>query len=243
MSSQAGGRIRIAAFGAHAGDMEITAGGAILKYAAGGGKVLIAHALEPSGKWARPPHLTVEQYSEQRYNQAFEVGKALGVEVKFLGYKEGQPFDIEEMKLRVCDIIREFKPDIVLTHWKGSYHPDHVLTFLNVMEGINYAQSEELKRNEPSHRLKGLFFPENWEDPQGFQPDFYLDIGDQFETYLNAIRIYDFTSGVYSGFNYIDYYASLCRLRGMEAGYKYAQAFMVPNEWAARRQKGEFLPM
>jgi len=235
--------IRIAAFGAHAGDMEITAGALLMKYSHHGASTMTIHALRPSGKWAKPPNLTVEQYAQQRYDQAFQVGKLLGTQIRFMGYKEGEPFESEDMISKVCGVLADFEPDIVLTHWKGSYHPDHILTFLNVNEGINRAKNNASTKGKPSPRVRGFFFPENWEDPQGFQHDIYVDVSDQLEAYIDAISLYDFTDGKYSGFDYIGYYRALARLRGIEARCKYAQVFMIPNEWATRRQVGEFLPL
>lgn len=235
--------IRIAAFGAHAGDMEITAGALLMKYSLSGANTMTIHALKPSGKWARPPDLSVEEYAQRRYDQAFQVGKLLGTQVKFLGYTEGEPFENEDMLSKVCDLIDDFEPDIVLTHWKGSYHPDHILTFLNVTEGINRSKSKGLAKGKPPHKIGGFFFPENWEDPQGFQQDVYVDVSDHLDAYVQAISLYDFTDGKYSGFDYIGYYRSLARLRGIEARCKYAEVFMIPNEWAAKRQVGDFLPL
>jgi len=244
MSKGTSGRLCVVAFGAHAGDMEITAGGVIAKYAERGDRVVIVHALKPSGTWARPPGLTAEEYSEKRTGQAFEVGKALGVEkVIFLGYKEGQPVDHEEMRFKVCDLVREYKPDLVLTHWKGSYHSDHIMTHLNVTEGLVYAQSDSVRRKEDPHKVRGVFHPENWEDPQGFVPEAYVDVSGTFKRYIDAIAIYDFTSGKYSGFNYIDYYSSLCRIRGLEGKFERAEAFMTPDDWAAKRPRLQLLPL
>ena len=244
MSKSTTGRLCVLAFGAHAGDMEITAGGVIAKYAERGDRVVIVHALKPSGMWARPPGLTAEEYSEKRTGQALEVGKALGVEkVIFLGYKEGIPVDHEEMRLKVCDLAREFKPDLVLTHWKGSYHSDHIMTHLNVTEGLVCAQSDSVKRKENPHKVRAVFYPENWEDPQGFIPEAYVDIGGTFKRYIDAISVYDFTSGKYSGFNYIDYYSSLSRIRGLEGKFDRAEAFMAPDDWAANRQRFQLLPL
>jgi len=242
MSKGTTGRLCVLALGAHAGDMEITAGGLIAKYVERGDRVILVHALKPSGAWARPPNLTVEEYSAQRTNQAFEVGKALGVEkVIFLGYKEGVPVDYEEMRLKICDLVRELRPDLVLTHWKGSYHSDHIMTHLNVTEGLAYAQSDSVRGKESPHKVSAVFHPENWEDPQGFIPEAYVDISGTFERYIEAISMYDFTDGKYSGFNYIDYYSSLSRIRGMEAKFDRAEAFMAPDDWAAKRQHFQFL--
>jgi LmbE family N-acetylglucosaminyl deacetylase len=237
-------KVTVLAIGAHAGDMEITAGGLLAKYAERGNKVIIAHALKPSGTWARPPGLTAEEYSERRTKQAFEVGRALGADkVIFLGYREGVPFDQEEMRLRIGDLIRETRPNIVLTHWKGSYHPDHVMTYLNATEGMSYSQSESFKGRAGPHKPTAVFYPENWEDPEGFTPEVYVDISNAFRRYVDAISIYDFTNGKYSGFNYIEYYSSLCRVRGIEAGFERAEAFMSPNDWAVKRQRLQFLPI
>jgi LmbE family N-acetylglucosaminyl deacetylase len=244
MSKGTTGRLCILAIGAHAGDMEITAGGLIAKYAERGDRVVLVHALRPSGAWARPPNLTVEEYSAQRTKQAFEVGEALGVEkVIFLGYKEGIPVDHEEMRLEICDLVRELRPDLVLTHWKGSYHSDHIMTHLNVTEGLAYAQSDSVRRKESPHKVRAVFHPENWEDPQGFVPEAYVDTSRTFKRCIEAISMYDFTSGKYSGFNYIDYYSSLSRIRGMEAKFDRAEAFMAPDDWAAKRQHFQFLPL
>jgi len=244
MSKSTTGRLCVVAFGAHAGDMEITTGGVIAKYTERGDRVVLVHALKPSGMWACPPDLTAEEYSAQRTEQALEVGKALGVEkVIFLGYKEGIPVDHEEMRLKICDLVRELRPDLVLTHWKGSYHSDHIMAHLNVTEGLVYAQSDSVKRKESPYKVHAVFHPENWEDPQGFVPETYVDISGTFKRYIDAISLYDFTSGKYSGFNYIDYYSSLSRIRGLEAKFDRAEAFMAPDDWAAKRQRFQLLPL
>ncbi|MGB9718263.1 MAG: PIG-L deacetylase family protein [Thermoproteota archaeon] len=226
--------IKILAFSAHTGDVEITAGGTILQNAEDGGRCLILHMFKPSGKWARPPGLSAEEYAEIRVKQALEASRKLNAEAVFLGCVEGVPYDAEEVKVKMYKAILEFTPDAILMHWKGSYHPDHLachLLAIQAFERFTGEQGAEGKHGEPVE----LYYPENWEDPQGFQPEVYVDVSNVFEKYLDVIKTYDFTSGKYSGFNYVDYYSCLKRIRGLEVGFKYAEAFMTFGDWGVKR--------
>ena len=226
--------VKILAFSAHTGDVEITAGGTILKNAEEGGRCFILHMFKPSGKWARPPGFSVEEYAETRVKQALEAARKLNAEVGFLGCVEDVPYDAEEVKLKMYRSLSEFKPDVVLMHWKGSYHPDHLACHLLAIQAFERFIGEQ-KAEGKSSRLAELYYPENWEDPQGFQPEVYVDVSSVFEKYVDLIKTYDFTSGKYSGFNYVDYYSCLKRIRGLEVGFQYAEAFMRFGDWGVNR--------
>ncbi|MEM2930386.1 MAG: PIG-L family deacetylase [Thermoproteota archaeon] len=226
--------IKILAFSAHTGDVEITAGGTILRNAEEGGRCLILHMFKPSGKWARPPGLSVEEYAETRVKQALEAARKLDAEVVFLGCVEGVPYDAEEVKLKMYRSLLEFKPDAVLMHWKGSYHPDHLACHLLAIQAFERFTGEQRMEGKHGGPLE-LYYPENWEDPQGFQPEVYVDVSSVFEKYLDVIKTYDFTSGKYSGFNYVDYYSCLKRVRGLEVGFQYSEAFMTFGDWGIKR--------
>lgn len=49
--------------------------------------------------------------------------------------------------------------------------------------------------------------------PVGFTPEFYVDISDAFEKWVEGLRLCAFARGK-TGFNYIDHYSSLARIRG-----------------------------
>ena len=95
------------------------------------------------------------------------------------------PFN-EESSLRVCDVIREQKPDIVVTHWSGSWHKDHQNCHLIVRDAIFYAGLETLARSRPAHAVSKLFYADNWEDASNFMPDTYLNIDAVCEKWLQA---------------------------------------------------------
>ena len=110
-------KLHLCVIGAHIGDAEITAGGVVCKYTAAGHKATLVH-LTPGEKGN--PRLSSEVYRKQKIKEAEESAKIMGAEVRVLEYKDGELPNTEEAKLRICDLVREIKPDIVITHWKGT---------------------------------------------------------------------------------------------------------------------------
>jgi len=163
----------------------------------------------------------------------------LGAEFRVLPYKDGELEADREAKLAVCDIIRELRPQVVVTHWKGSYHRDHSNAHEIVKDAIYFASLPGLERGLPQHYVGSLYFYENWEDPLDFKPKIYVDFSDHFDRWCEAILVHEFIRGrgLPSDYPYADYYRALARIRGIEAGFKYAQAFMANEDWTGGRQR------
>jgi len=228
---------RLMVVGAHAGDAEVTCGGLIAKYSKQGFKPVIVHmTLGEKGH----PRLSAEEYAVQKRMEAERAAKALGAKPVYLPYEDGRIPVNDEVKMALCDLIREYRPDVLITHWRGSIHKDHRSTYLDVRDAVFYASLPAFKRKLPPHRVKAVYFAENWEDPYGFKPQVYVDIGEEFEVWRRAASMYSFARGE-TGFPYVEYYTCLFRLRGIEAGFKYAQAPMMPP--AQRRIRVKRLPV
>mgnify|MGYP001626221496 CR=1 FL=1 len=220
------GAAKLMVVGAHAGDAEVTCGGLIAKLTRAGHRVVIVHmTLGERGH----PRLSEEEYAVQKRREAEEAARVLGAEPVFLPYRDGELPVSREVKFRLCDLIREYRPEILVTHWRGSIHRDHVGTYRNVVDAVFYAALPAVKRERPAHRVGRLFFAENWEDARGFRPNVYVDISDVFEVWREAASAYAFARGE-TGFPYVEYYSCLFRIRGIESGFRYAQALMAPAE-------------
>jgi len=218
--------VKLMVVGAHAGDAEVTCGGLIAKLTRAGHEVVIVHmTLGERGH----PKLSEEEYAVQKRREAEEVARILGAKPVFLPYKDGELPVSSEVKFQLCDLIRDYRPEILVTHWRGSIHRDHGNTYRNVMDALFYAALPAIKREKPAHWVRRVFFTENWEDPRGFRPNVYVDISDVFEVWREAASAYAFARGE-TGFPYIEYYTCLFRIRGIESGFKYAQALMAPSE-------------
>jgi LmbE family N-acetylglucosaminyl deacetylase len=167
-------------------------------------------------------------YGEQKHREALAAAKVLGAEVAFGPYKDGQLPDDEQVRRYVADVIRNVKPTHVITHWRRSIHKDHTATHAIVMDGILLASLEGVVTGHPRHRgVTGVYYTENWEDPEGFTPYMYVDVSDEFSRWKECVTQYEFIKGGISSFPYLEYYEALARVRGAEAGKKYAVAFDV----------------
>ena len=107
----------------------------------------------------------------------------------------------------MCDLIRRLKPDIVLTHWRGSFHRDHRAAYKITMEGGFLAALPDVRREHPAHLIRGLYYLENWEDEEGYQPDLWVDVRERLgmltkEKYHRHAR-YGYARG-YQAQHYVD---------------------------------------
>jgi LmbE family N-acetylglucosaminyl deacetylase len=230
-------KLHILGVGAHAADIELVAGGIIAKYVHAGHKATLLH-LTPGEKGH--PTLSAEEYGRQKIEEAEAAAKVLGADCRFLAYGDGELPLNEEVKWQVADVIRELKPDILFTHWKRSMHRDHERTHEIVKDARFYAALPAFRRELPAHGAWGMFYGDNWEDQYDYRIDGYVDISDVYDVYIDAINQFQLTSGAVSGFRYIDYYGSRAKMLGALAGFRYAQAFMLPEGAGVR--KGQGLP-
>ncbi|MFD0869096.1 Uncharacterized proteins, LmbE homologs [Chlamydia abortus] len=225
----------ILAISAHAGDMDLTAGAVLAKYTQEGHKVTMLH-LTPGEKGH--PRLTPDEYRKQKIEEAYQFADIIGAEVRFFDYKDAElPVD-EKIKYEVADVIREVKPDIIITHWKNSIHKDHSNTYSIVQDAHFYAALKTIERELPAHYTRRMYFAENWEDMEGFEPEVFVDIPeDAFETWVKGMNAYAFARGETYGFPYIEYYKALTIVRGAPVNFKRAQAFAVPKGALNRRSQ------
>ena len=228
----------ILAIGAHAGDAELTTGAVILKETQRGGRATILHmTLGEAGN----PKLSAAEYGEQKRKEATEVAGALGAEVVFGPYRDGELPNDEEARRYVANVIRKVKPTIILTHWKNSIHKDHAATSAIVRDAVLLAALPSVKLDEPAWRgVRSVWFADNWEDADDFKPYVFVDVTGVLPAWREAVNKYAFVRGGVSSFAYLDYYTALATVRGAVAYKQHAVAFEV--EPGAKKQVIANLP-
>ena len=224
---------KIMAIAAHPGDGLFTMGAALAQQIERGGSgTLLSLSL---GEKGAPKDIHVQHYGGMQRIATQKATQLLGAEAIFLAYPDAEiPFN-EESTLAVCDAIRQYKPDTVITHWSGSWHKDHQNCYLIVRDAVFYAALETLMRSGPAHSVSKVFYAENWEDASNFVPDTYLDIEAVYEKWLQACDFYPMWRGQTGFFRYNDYYSALSIMRGCLSGFRHAVALMSdPSRRMAR---------
>jgi LmbE family N-acetylglucosaminyl deacetylase len=216
------------AIAAHPGDAVFTMGAAVAAHVHNGGKgVFVSLTL---GERGAPASIPVDRYGEMQRAASEKAAKLVGASFEILTYPDAEIPLTDQPALEVCDVIRKHKPDIVITHWSGSWHKDHQGCHMIVRDAVFYAGLGTMTRTDPPYAVRKLFYADNWEDADNYKPDTYLDITPVFDKWMSACDAYPMWRGE-TGFRYNDYYSSLAVTRGCLSGFRYATALMSdPNE-------------
>jgi LmbE family N-acetylglucosaminyl deacetylase len=216
----------ILAIGAHAGDAELTTGLLLAKQRRLGDRTVILHLTLGEGG---NPKLTPEVYGEQKRREAQAVAAALGADVLFAPYKDGQLPDDDVARRYVADVIRQVRPTHILTHWGESIHKDHAAAHRIVVDAVLLASLPGVVTEHPAWRgVRAVWYAENWEDPDGFHPFVYVAVAPEDSTrWREAVAKYEFVGGKISSFAYLDYYSALMTLRGAESRRGRAVSFEI----------------
>jgi LmbE family N-acetylglucosaminyl deacetylase len=175
----------------HPDDAEFYAGGTLAKAAKAGERVIIVTTTDGAkGSF----ELTAQQLIEIRKTEALNAGKRLGAEkVIFLDYTDLELDRIEpfELRERYVRLIREYKPDILMTEdylYTAETHPDHRIVARLVSEAGTFANLPLLY---PEHLKEGLelhFTPEKYYYTEDLAAaNHIVDISDTFDDKMEAL--------------------------------------------------------
>jgi LmbE family N-acetylglucosaminyl deacetylase len=225
--------------GAHAADMEFTAGAVAAKYARAGHRATFLH-LTLGERGHRT--LSAAAYAGQKQREATEAAERLGAAARWFDIPDGELIADEATKRRLAAALREERPTVVITHWGGSIHKDHAAAHALIEDARFYAclPAMELPGEVPAAPYFRLYYAENWEDPYDFEPQVYVETSEVHEQWLAACEAYEIFRPGGARFRYRDYYDALSICRGALAGFPRAVALMKPR--ALLQAKGALLP-
>ncbi len=223
----------VLSIGAHAGDAEIASGIALANAVNSGKKVAMCHlTLGEKGN----PNMNPQKYAELKHEEAVAAAETLGAQLYILGYLDGELPENDDVKKAIADVIRDCKPEVIITHHAKSIHKDHVACHRNVLDAIFYAALKGFETDREPHFARLLYFAENWEDKEDFVPEVILEVTDaDIKLWKQTAQCYSLFRGEVVNFPYIEYYEKLARLRGIENYLPYAVAFEMPP--SARKQR------
>lgn len=211
--------------GAHALDAELMGGPVAIKYTKEGHKASFVHITRGErGNKKKTP----EEYGKQLEIEMPKVAETMGAESIWMGYVAGQLPSQETIQMDLCKLLREEKPDIVITHWRGSLHPRHVTTHDAVLEAVKMAANAEINTGQEPHKVDYVYYGENCEDLNGFIPQVYINIEETFDQWFEAVSHYELFRANEANVPYQDYYRTMATIRAVEVGnQKLSKAYMI----------------
>ena len=223
--------MRILAVGAHPDDLELLCAGTLAKYADQGHEVFMAHLCSGNmgGQDIEP-----EELAKIRAKEAQKSAQLIGAQV--LGPIAGDLdlYPTKEMRIKVVDIIRQAKPDVIFTHSPNDYMPDHVITGQLVFDASFTSTLPLYKTKCQAHEpIVPIFYMDTMAGV-GFEPTDYVDITDFIQTKKQMLLAHESQFKWIQGHHESDALELLdttAKFRGLQCGAKYAEAFRRLSVW------------
>ena len=168
-------------FGAHADDLELSCGGTIAKYVKDGLRVgMIELTRGELGTRGTP---------EIREREARAAAGILGAHVRTqLDFGDGGLRTGREEEMELIDVIRRYRPSIVIAPLPEERHPDHVRAGRIVTDAAFYAGLRAIKTHFEAHRPQvTAYYMQNYVE----HPTFVVDVSSAWETKMRAIHAFE----------------------------------------------------
>ncbi len=179
-------KLDILAFGAHPDDVELGCGGTIAKEISLGKKVGIVDLTRGE--------LGTRGSAEIRDIEAAKSAKILGVSVREnLKMRDGFFINDEKHQLKIIEIIRKYRPEIVLCNAVSDRHIDHskgskLVSDACFLSGLQKVETFFEGQKQEFYRPKLVYHYIQWKN---ITPDFVVDISGFNQQRIDAILAYD----------------------------------------------------
>jgi 4-oxalomesaconate hydratase len=184
---------RVLVIGAHAADFVWRAGGAIaMATRAGGAARVVALSYGErgeSGELWKAGGQTIERVKEVRHAEAERAAAALGAEFQAMDFGD-YPLEVGPERLAlVVDAIRDFAPDVLITHTDTDpFNPDHPVAHAVVQRARSLAAGAGVASAFPSITPPQLFlFEPHQPELCNFTPTTFVDITPVFAAKREAM--------------------------------------------------------
>lgn len=223
-------RVDILAIGAHPDDVELAAGGTIIKSIQQGKKVAIVDLTQGE--------LGSRGTIETRYDEAANAAEIMGVEYREnLQLADGFFESTEESLKKLITAIRKYQPEIVLANAPSDRHPDHgrgsdFISRACFLSGLLKIETESEGGKQTHWRPKVVY---HYVQDRYLTPNFIVDVSEQRDQKFEAILAYKtqfFQEDMkgpktpISGQEFLDALEARLIQYGRDIGVKYGEGFI-----------------
>ena len=183
-------QLGILAVGAHPDDCDFKVGGVAALYRQQGHRVRF---LSLTNGDAGHQEMGGAELARRRRAETLAVAATLGIEYDVLDIHDGELVPSLEHRRQVIRQIREFAPDLILTHRPNDYHPDHRYTSILVQDAAytvtvpgSVALTPHLRTNPAV-----AYFSDRFRRPYPFTPDVVVGIDEVVEKKVDALHCHE----------------------------------------------------
>lgn len=178
--------LRILVFGAHPDDCDIKAGGSAALYQQAGHTVKFVSVTNGESGHQR---LSGSELAEIRRAEATAAGKALGIDYEVLGNRDGYLQPTIEARFEIIRLIRNFQPDLILTHRPNDYHPDHRYTSQLVCDAAYMVTVPPIVPDVPALRNNPViaYLSDHFTRPYPFSPTVVVNVEPVWNRMIDAL--------------------------------------------------------
>ena len=223
--------VDIIAFGAHPDDIELSAGGTLIKHVKNGLSVGLVDL--SMGEMGTRGNITTRKIEAEKAKDI------IGAQFRInLNLPDAFISISKESIKKIVKVIRTYKPQIVLCNAIKDRHPDHGVASKLVskscfISGLKKFETFENNTSQDAHRPISVY---HYIQDQWIDPDFIVDISDDFEQKVKAVmafksQFYDpqnqEPSTPISSLEFLDSIKSKANLLGRSINKKFGEGFTV----------------
>lgn len=231
-------KLDILAFAAHPDDVELSCAGTLLKHIAEGQTVGIIDLTQGE--------LGSRGSAELRLQEAEKSRQILGVSVREnLGMADGFFAIDKEHKLRILEMVRKYRPQIVLANSIHDRHPDHgraaqLVSEACFLSGLSKVETTVDGQHQEAWRPSVVY---HYIQDRYIRPDVVFDVTPYFETKLASIKAYssqfydpqsDAPETPISRSDFFEFLRGRAKEFGRPIGVEYAEGFTAERYVGAR---------
>jgi LmbE family N-acetylglucosaminyl deacetylase len=224
--------VRILAVGAHPDDLEILCARTLVRYAREGHDVVMCNvAVGDKGSTVH----TSEQIAAIRLGEAQRAAAIAGAEHQTLGLRDTEIAASDAaQRLLMVELLREVRPDVVLTHHPDDYMGDHRQVSALVFDTTMTA-TLPLLATEAAHldRVPALYYMDTLAGI-AFNPQEYVDITTSLDAKLEMLAAHESQIAFLGNDeepSIVDDVRTIARFRGIQAGVGFAEGFVQAQAW------------